>query len=190
MALVEVRPMHDVRGKLSVGVWCVLIFGAGCLRVMTLDYQPSNTINGQGTVHVEPFRYQAADEGRVRPREIETVLRSEGGLFLADPIGNVLKQALEMELTRSGYTVGPSGDRSVSGIVTRFAIESNTEPGRKFELQATYLVQSEGTPNFSWTCTSVQSGPAMFQRDTLLIKAGIADCLERFLKEAKSAQVL
>ena len=121
-----------LRWVLSVGLCFVLISAAGCLRLLSLDYQASNSMKGQGMVYVLLFRYQAADEKRVRPHEIETPKGSEGGLFLSDTIGSVFTQALEVELARSGYTITLSDPRTISGVVTRFYFDWTQETGRRF----------------------------------------------------------
>jgi len=178
------------RGIFAVGIWLTLISTAGCLRVLSLDYQATNSIKGQGLVHVMPFRYQAADEQRVRPHEVETPPRSEAKLFLSGAIGTVFSQALQSELARSGYAIEESSPHMISGVVTRFYLDWTKETERTFELEVTYEVQSDGRQSFSWSCSSLKRGINMLAEDALLIKAGIADCIERFLFATREAQAL
>jgi len=178
------------RGIFAVGIWLTLISTAGCLRVLSLDYQATNSIKGQGLVHVMPFRYQAADEQRVRPHEVETPPRSEAKLFLSGAIGTVFSQALQSELARSGYAIEESSPHMISGVVTRFYLDWTKETERTFELEVTYEVQSDGRQSFSWSCSSLKRGVNMLAEDAILIKAGIADCIEHFLLAAREAQAL
>jgi hypothetical protein len=179
-----------LRWTFSVGVWLALISTVGCLRLLSLDYQATNSMKGQGPVSVAGFHYQATDEQRVRPHEVETPPRSEAKLFLSEPIGSLFSRALQSELARSGYTTTESSPRTISGMVTRFYLDWRREGERTFNLEVTYLVQSEAQRPFSWSCSSVKTGPDMLQEDALLIKAGMADCIQRFLLAAQDAQAL
>ena len=62
--------------------------------MVSLDYQPSNPLRGQGTVGIAPFRYQASDEHRVRPRQVETNPSAKTDLFLSQEIGVFFSDAL------------------------------------------------------------------------------------------------
>lgn len=189
----ETKPLLKAMGSpwiFSVGIWLGIVSTVGCLRVLSLDYQATNSIRGQGTVHVVGFHYQPADEQRVRPREVETPTRSEGKIFLSETIGTVFSKALQSELVQSGFTITESSPRSVSGVVTRFYLDWTNERERTFVLDVTYSVQSDGPQPFSWRCSSLRRGSDMLEEDALLIKAGIADCIQHFLLAAREAQVL
>jgi hypothetical protein len=189
----EIMPLTGMmrsRWMFSVGIWLGLISMVGCLRVLTLDYRATNSIRGEGTIHVTGFNYQAADELRVRPHEVETPPRSEAKLFLSEPIGSMFSRALQSELARSGYTITESSPRTISGMVTRFYLDWTKETGRTFELEVTYSVQSDGRQPFTWRCSSIKSGSDLLEEDALLIKAGMADCIQRFLLAARDAQAL
>ena len=175
---------------ISVGMWLVVVSAAGCLRVLSIDYQATNSIRGQGTAQVASFQYQPADEQRVRPHEVETPEKSEARLFLSETVAAAFSRAVKAELARSGYTLMESASRTISGAVTRFYLDWRKEGERIFEFEVTYAVQSEGHRPFSWSCSSVKTGPDMLQEDALLIKAGMADCIQRFLLAAQEAQVL
>lgn len=189
----EIKPLMNVIGSpwiFYVGIWFGMFSTLGCLRVLSLDYQATNSIQGQGTVHLVGFHYQPADEQRVRPREVETPTRSEGKIFLSETIGTVFSKALQSELMQSGFTITDSSPRSVSGVVTRFYLDWTKERERTFVLDVTYSVQSDGRQPFSWRCSSLRRGSDMLEEDALLIKAGIADCMQHFLLAAREAQVL
>ncbi len=182
--------MMCVRWAFCVGVSLALISMTSCLRLLSLDYQATNSMKGQGAVSVAGFRYQATDEQRVRPHEVETPPRSEAKLFLSEPIGSVFSWAVQSELVRSGYTVTESGPRTIFGMVTRFYLDWTKETGRTFELEVTYSVQSDDRQPFSWRCSSIKTGSEMLEEDALLIKAGMADCIQRFLLAARDTQAL
>lgn len=158
--------------------------------MVSLDYQPTNSLRGQGTVGILPFRYQASDEHRVRPRQVETDPSAKTDVFLSQEIGAFFSDALQLELSLSGYTMNNSSNRIVSGTITRFYLDWRSEEGRSFELAADYTVQSGERSLFSWHCTSVLKGPNMLAEDGILIRKGTADCMRRFIEAAQDAQVL
>jgi hypothetical protein len=158
--------------------------------MVSLDYQPSNPLRGEGTVGTAPFRYQASDEHRVRPRQVESNPSSKTELFLTKEIGAFFSDALRLELGRSGYTVNDSSDRIVSGTITRFYLDWKGEMDRSFELAADYRVQSGERTLFSWHCSVVEKGPNRLVQDGILIRTGVADCMRRFIEAAQGAGVL
>lgn len=173
----------------TIGLLLCLVTATGCSRMVSMDYQPTNPFRGQGTVGTAPFRYQASDEQRVRPRQVETNPSAKTGLFLTQEIGVFFSEALRLELGRSGYTMNDSSDRIVSGTITRFFLDWRSGEDRSFELAATYTVQSGERTLFSWDCFSVQTGPNMLAEDSVLIRKGTADCMHRFIEAAQDERV-
>jgi hypothetical protein len=173
-----------------IGLLLCLVTTAGCPRMVSLDYQPSNPLRGQGTVGTAPFRYQASDEHRVRPRQVETDPLAKTDLFISQEIGAFFSDALRLELSRSGYTMNDSSDHFVSGTITRFYLDWRSGEDRSFELAVDYTIQSSEHTLFSWHCSSVQKGPNMLSEDGILIRKGTADCMRRFIEAAQDARVL
>ena len=174
----------------AIGLLFLVVATAGCPRMVSLDYQPSNPLRGEGAVGTAPFRYQASDEHRVRPRQVESSPSSKTELFLTKEIGVFFSDALRLELGRSGYSVNDSSDRIVSGTITRFYLDWKSELDRSFELAAEYTVQSGERTLFSWHCSVVEKGPNRLVQDGILIRTGIADCMRRFIEAAQDAKVL
>ena len=174
----------------TIGLLVCLVTAAGCPRIVSLDYQPSNPLRGQGTVGTTQFRYQPSDENRVRPHQVETDPLAKTDLFLSQEIGAFFSDAHRLELSRSGYTMNDSSDRFVSGTIMRFYLDWRSGEDRSFELAADYTVQSVERILFSWHCSSVQKGPNMLPEDGILIRKGTADCMRRFIEAAQDARVL
>lgn len=174
----------------TIGLLLCVVAATGCPRMVSLDYQPSNPLRGQGTVGTMPFRYQPSDEHRVRPRQVETDPLAKTDLFLSQEISAFFSDALRLELSRSGYTMNDSSDRFVSGTITRFYLDWRSGEDRSFELAADFTVQSVERSLFSWHCSSVQKGPNMLPEDGILIRKGTADCMRRFIEAAQDARAL
>jgi hypothetical protein len=173
----------------TAGLLLCVVTATGCPRMVSIDYQPTNPLRGQGTVGTAPFRYQASDEQLVRPRQVETNSSAKTVLFLTQEIGVFFSEALRLELGRSGYQLKEPSDRIVSGAITRFYLDWRSGEDRSFELAATYTVQSGERTIFSWDCSSVQTGPNMLVEDSVLIRKGMADCMHRFIEAAQDAKV-
>ena len=174
----------------TIGLLLCIVTATGCPRMLSVDYQPTNPLKGQGTVGTAPFRYQPSDEHRVRQRQVETNPSAKTDLFLSQEIGVFFSEALRLELSRSGYALKEPSDRIVSGTITRFYLDWRSEEDRSFELAADYTVQSGERSLFSWHCSSVQKGPNMLAEDGILIRKGTADCMRRFIEAAQDARVL
>jgi hypothetical protein len=162
----------------------------GCGRMVALKYEPTNPWKGQGTLTVLPFRYEAAESNRVRPREVETNRASRSDLFLSQEITSFFTGALQRELVHSGYTIAESSPLTISGAIKRFYVDWSSGADRSFELHALYSVQEGGQIVLDWECSSVQQGPNTLPQDGILIRMGTADCMRRFIQAAQEAKVL
>jgi hypothetical protein len=174
-----------------MAILCALVLVVlGCGRMVTLTYEPTNPWKGHGTLTVLPFRYEAAERNRVRPREVETNRASRSDLFLSQEISSFFTGALQRELIHSGYTTVESGPVTISGTIERFYVDWGSGSTRSFELRALYLVQSGGQTVFDWKCSSNQQGPNTLAQDGILIRMGTADCMRRFIQTSQEAGVL
>ena len=174
----------------STALFALSVLALGCARMVTVDYEPSNSLKGQGVLSVVPFRYEAADEHRVRPREVESIQGAQRELFLTQEVGAFFTEALRRELAHAGYTVNESGALTVSGSITRFYADWKRDVDRLFELNATYNVRSGEQIVFTWACSTVQKGPNTLAQDTILIRKGTADCMHRFIQASQEANGL
>lgn len=89
----------------------------------------------------------------------------------------------------SGYTVAETGPITVSGSVARFYVDRDSVE-RVFELHADYEVRRDRQSAFDWRCSSIQRGPNTLVEDSVLIRKGTADCMQRFIEAAQQAHAL
>lgn len=165
----------------------LIVTTTGCPRIISLKYEPTNPLKGEGSVGVTPFRYQPSDGHHVSPRQVETDPASKTKLYLAQEIGLFFADALGKELDRSGYRTTEPSDHLVSGTITRFYVDWKSGQERSFELAVDFTVRSGERTAFTWNCTSTQRGPNMLAQDGILIREGIADCTHRFLAATQDA---
>ncbi|MET0515777.1 MAG: hypothetical protein ABW047_10690 [Nitrospiraceae bacterium] len=184
--------MHVRRHRLGMHAATILALSAlatGCGRMVAIKYEATNPWKGQGAVTVVPFRYEAAEDHRVSPREVETNRAANTELYLSQEIGAFFTEAFRRELAHSGYRIEESSPRTVSGAITRFFVDW-LEDERFFELHAVYTVGSVAENGFAWECSSIQRGPNALAQDSVLIRRGTADCMQRFIRAAQDAHVL
>lgn len=163
---------------------------AGCPRVISLDYVPSNPLRGQGRLQVDGFDYRAPEKGIERPKEIQGDAQEFEVFYLSQNIGTFFTNALKSELVHSGYEVASTQELVVSGTVKRFYFDYERPDGQIFELHVSYTVRRSGAVTYSHACESRQERSTTLTTSGLLIKAGIKDCIERFIKGAQDAKVL
>ena len=75
---------------------------AGCGRLVSIDYEPTKKVKGEGVLRVSPFKYEAADMHRVRPHQVETHPAAKTELLLVEEVGAFFSNAVKKELLKSG----------------------------------------------------------------------------------------
>jgi hypothetical protein len=172
---------------LLIVIACLL---AGCPRVISLDYVPSNSLRGQGQLQVETFEYRAPKKGIERPKEMGGDAQEFEVFYLSQDIGTFFTKALKSELVHSGYEIVPTEKVVVSGKVERFYFDYERSEGQVFEIHVSYTVRHDGTTAYSYACDSTQERSTTLTTSGLAIKAGIKDCIERFIASAQDARAL
>jgi uncharacterized lipoprotein YajG len=166
----------------------------GCPGVIALDYVPSNSLKGQGMVQVDAFRYEYRGSrpgpARFRSEEIESSTEDIERLYLSQDIGEFFAKALKSELTHSGYQVVASHDLHVAGVVDRFSFDWTQAEDEVFELDVTYRVTRGQTTLYTYTCRSKQRKSVTLWAGGVLMKAGVKDCIEQFIRGAQGAKIL
>jgi hypothetical protein len=172
---------------LLVGIGLLI---AGCPRVISLDYVPSNPLRGQGRLQVDVFDYRAPEKGIERPKEMQGDAQEFEVFYLSQNIGAFFTNALKSELGHSGYEVAPAQELVVSGLVERFYFDYEQPDGQVFEIHVSYTVRRSGAVTYSHACESRQERSTTLTTSGLVIEAGIKDCIERFIQGAQEAKVL
>jgi len=160
----------------------------GCPRVLYLDYQPSNSIKGNGTVEVAPFLYTGHPARLVKQKEPSS--RDVEALYLSQDIGEFFTNAVRQELAFSGYHVQPSEARIVSGTVERFFLDYVGEVEQRFEIRATFKVDRTDAAVFASECRSSLQQSGDWMTTGPVIKRGVKDCIEQFMNSARAAGAL
>ena len=162
----------------------------GCPRVLYLDYQPSNSIRGNGAVQVAPFIYAGHPTGLMKQKELESGSRNVEALYLSQDIGELFTNAVKQELTFSGYQVQLGEARIVSGTVEQFFLDYVGEVEQRFEIRVTFNVNRKDAAVFTSVCRSNLQESVEWINSGLLITRGIKDCIAQFMNSARAAGVL
>jgi hypothetical protein len=167
---------------------------AGCPGVIALDYVPSNSLKGQGTVQVDTFQYEyrgpQPGPARFRSEEIESSTEDVERLYLSQDIGEFFAHALKSELTHSGYQVVSSHDLHVGGVVDRFSFDWTQGEDEVFEIDVTFHVMRAQSTLYTYTCRSIQRKSVTLWAGGVLMKAGVRDCIEQFIRGVQGVKVL
>lgn len=178
------------RPSTIAGLLAVALLAAGCPRVLHLDYQPSNSIKGNGAIEVAPFLYAGHPTGLVKQKELESSARNVEALYLSQNIGEFFTNAVRQELAFSGYHVQPGETRVLSGTVEHFSLDYVGEVEQRFEIRATFKIDRTDSAAFASVCCSHVQQPGDWMKSGLLIKQGIKSCIEQFMNSARAAGAL
>ena len=178
----------------QVGIPAFLVLAAvllaGCPRVISLDYVPSNKLKGHGRLQVDTFKYRTPDKGIERQKEMGADAQEFEVFYLSQDVGAFFTDALKKELAHSGYEVEPAEKVVVSGTIERFHFDYERPDGQAFEIHVSYRVSHGGAPVYSYVCESTQQRSTTLTTSGLVIKSGIKDCIERFIQAAQGAKVI
>jgi len=158
--------------------------------VLYLDYQPSTAMKGSGPVQVDAFAYSGHPTGLMKKREVESSNRDVEALYLSPEIGVFFTNAVKAEMALAGYELKPNSERIVSGKIEHFFLDYVGEQDQRFYIGVTFYVGRKEGPPFTSSCRSNQQQPKYWMKSGLLIKSGITDCIEQFMKDAKAAGAL
>ncbi len=168
----------------------VACLSSGCPRVLHLNYQPSNSLTGSGTVQVSPFLDASPPTGLIKQNAVEGNPHDVEALYLSQDIGKVFTDAVSKELAFSGYNVQPGEARIVSGTIEQFFLEYVAAAEQRFELLATFTVTRTDKADFTSTCRANLKELKDWMKSGSLIERGMKDCIEQFIKTAQAAGVL
>jgi len=78
----------------------------------------------------------------------------------------------------------------VSGKIEQFYLEYVGEQDQLFQIMVTFYVAAKDGSSFTSSCRSGQQQPKYWMKTGLLIKSGIRECVEQFMKAAQAAGAL
>jgi uncharacterized lipoprotein YajG len=163
---------------------------SGCPRVLYLDYHPSTSTKGTGSVRVDTFAYAAHPTGLMKEKEVESDARDPELLYLSQDIGEFFAGALKKELTLAGYHLSADSSRTVTGTIEQFFLEYVGRQDQRFEIHTTFQIARPGAPAFTTSCRSERQQAKDWMKSGSLIERGVKDCIESFVKEAQAAGAL
>jgi hypothetical protein len=174
----------------SVALLGIVLFTAGCPRVLHLNYPPSTPIKGSGTIQVDPFQYAGHPTRLVKEKELESIVKNPEALYLSQDISIFFTNAIKAELAFGGYDVQPASTRIVSGTIEHFLIEYVGETDQRFQIQATFTIVRKEAPLFTTSCRAEPQRSIDWMGSGLLIERGITDCIKEFMTKAQTAGAL
>ena len=175
--------------RISTALVAVTVL-TGCPRVLYLDYHPSSSVRGHGTVQVQSFTYAGHPTGLMRQKEVESGQKDPEMLFLSQDIGEFFSTALTKELAFAGYEPRADSSRTVSGTIEQFYLDYVGQHDQLFKVETTFVVTRDGAQTFTGSCRSEHQQAKDWMKTGSLIERGVRDCIEAFVKEAQAAGAL
>jgi hypothetical protein len=179
-----------VRSWEVLGILLLAPLMAGCPRIVSIDYQPSTSVQGQGIVKVEGFRYVPSEEGRVNSRQVQLHPGAPGSLQLTHDIATFFADAVKQELAHAGYQVDSGADRSVSGTIKQFYLDWVDTSKMTFQASVEFTVRQNDHVLYSDTVSCRSERPKTVTGDGAVIAEGTRACITQFLRAAQQTNAL
>ncbi len=168
----------------------VCLICAGCSTTVPLNYIPSSSIRGSGTVSLTTFKYIPAEQGIVEQNEFQKAPAALGYIYLSEPVCDVIRNALRKELVMSGFTVEPGANLTIEADVTRFLYDWIGFVEVDFYLDTTFRIYREKELLLKYDASSHQKAPKTVSQNPEAIRAAISKSFDDFLLEARSKKIL
>jgi len=94
----------------------ILIYG--CAGTLPVTYVPQNFARYQGRVDIGHFTYEAADQGKVKPNQIQNT--ALGQIYIGANVSDFVQRATALELEKTGFNISDSNPLQISGEVLEF----------------------------------------------------------------------
>ncbi len=94
----------------------VLLYG--CAGTLPVTYVPQNFARYQGRVDIGRFTYLPADQGIVKPNQIQNT--AIGQIYIGANIADFVQRATALELEKTGFNISDSNPLQISGEVIEF----------------------------------------------------------------------
>lgn len=162
---------------------------AGCSTTLPVNYIPSASIKGSGSLSLSTFRYLPAEKGEVEPNEFQKAPSAIGTIYLSEPVIDILRSAMRKELILSGFAVEPGSDLIIEADIKRFLYDWVGFVEVDFYLDTTFRVLRGKELLLTYDASSHQKAPKMMTLDSEAVRAAIAKCFDDFFLEARSKKV-
>jgi len=167
-----------------------LLILSGCPRILSLDYQPSNVLKGQGTIQIESFRYAPFEKGEVRAKQVQLNPHAAGSVYLSQDVALFFTDALKRELIHSGYQITPQTERSLSGRIDRFYLDWVDAGDITFDMSVTYVIREGDRVVDTDTVSCRSTKPKVLMNNTVIIQEATKTCISQLLQGAQEAKAL
>ncbi len=175
---------------LSLALLPFLLVLSGCPRILSLDYQPTNVLRGQGTIQIESFSYTPFEKGEVRAKQVQLNPRAAGSVYLSQEVASFFTDALKRELVHSGYQITPQTERSLTGRIDRFYLDWVDVGDITFDMSVTYVIRDGNRVVDTRTVSCRSTKPKDLMNNTVIIQEATKTCISQLLQGAQEAKAL
>ena len=152
-------------------------------------YAPSSFLKGKGSIAVGTFRYVPAEQGFVDRNEFQKAPASIDDIYLSEPIADVVRNALRMELISAGYTLQAKAGLVIEADIQRFLYQFGIAEDNFF-LDVTFRILRNDSLTLTYAASSQKKAPKSLHLDTDPVRSALASCLADFLAHARAKRIL
>lgn len=161
----------------------------GCGTTLPVNYIPSSSIRGTGTISLTNFKYLPAEKGEVEPNEFQKADAALGYIYLSEPVADIMRNAMRKELVMSGFTVESGSNLIIEADIERFLYDWIGFIEVDFYLDTTFRILRDKELLLKYKSSSHQKAPKTMNQDTEAVRAAISQCFDNFLLEARTKKI-
>lgn len=149
----------------------------------TIIYEPGINLKGNGTIAISDFIY-IHDKG-IKENEIKHT--AAGWIYFNTNINEYVKGALHKELVYIGYSVEPSSNKIIDGVIENLMIN---DLGFNVNYYSTikFNIVVDDKVGYSNTFNSKKKGPKGNSHEDL--NSLIRDCIKKFISDAQKQNII
>ena len=167
----------------------LILLIAGCAKILSLDYHPSHSLQGQGHIDVTSFHYLPSELGEVRPKQVQLNPKAFGSVYLTQDISAFFTDAVKREVVAAGYQLSPDKRRTVTGTIKRFYLDWVDTSEMTFDMTISYAVLSGDQILYENTVACRSSRGKALANDSVVVQEATRQCIVKFLQNAQEAKL-
>lgn len=167
----------------------ILIALSGCSTTIPVNYVPSPSIKGSGSVSTGQFIYLPAVENQVAHNQFQKAV-SLGQMYLSERVDELIKTSLRKELIAAGFDVDNDEGVVISGEINKFLYDWTGFIETDMYLDINYIVKKQDTVLFEGVIKSHKALPKTIGYDSEAVRSTISDNIGQLLMELRVRKII
>lgn len=169
-----------------------ILFISGCSTSIPVNYVPAPIIKGEGDITVGTVNYIPAIQGKVKQNQMQKATGAIGNIYTTVPVPEIVKKALQKELTAAGFTVNEASDTQIDISIDKFLYDWIGFVEVDFYTDMTFTVTKQGIEVAKYEVKAHQAAPKTpsMSTDSEAIKSTLSTAFTDFMLEMRNKKVL